>query len=193
MLDKYTRETAAKAIKGHMNSFISTKDSIVEKNRREYLASLGPGAQIPSYIKLSPENSERMNNALNTLKQGVTEIITSCIDTVAKSITAAPSTEALNTIQMLALRKNVTVDDIYSLIDKYGDNVQVHKTIRDIAEQHNIYINKSNEEEQYENLVNLQGVFDRMSLYKVDSYTRGYMSMVNIDVDNALGIEAAEE
>lgn len=105
-----------------------------ERSRKAHVVQLQPGSVIPgpgkiygdeeraAFMRKADEISLRAQNA---------------IDLSSKKIRAKmadpPSTDAVNSITMLQMRKHVTEDDLNNLVERYGDNYQTYKALASIA------------------------------------------------------------
>lgn len=58
----------------------------------------------------------------------------------------APSEEAVRTLQLVAMRENVSKDELLELQETYGSSYQAAKLIQDIAVKHNIHLAPTDQE-----------------------------------------------
>jgi len=164
-----------KAITREYNRMFRT---LSEDEYNEKLLALKPGENAPVKGKLSGARRERMEQKAAECRSKAADILNRELAAVNKKITAAPSTEAVNTISLLAMRdpKTIGPEVINTLLDEYGDNVQSYETIKDIAKQKGIVtdldgINHPLREQQ----ANIEAL--NKSLYKNLSLTHTEQSM----------------
>ena len=169
-----------------------------EADYNDKLLALKPGQPAPVKGKLSGVRRERMEEKAAECRSKAADIINRELAAVNKKITAAPSTEAVNTISLLAMRdpKTIGPEVINTLLDEYGDNVQSYETIKDIAKQKGIVkdldgINHPLREQQ----ANIEAL--SRSLYKAFdiNYTEaghdseGFTGLLNLSIDSAFDPE----
>ncbi len=123
-----------KAITREYNRMFRT---LSEDEYNEKLLALKPGENAPVKGKLTGARRERMEQKAAECRSKAADILNRELAAVNKKITAAPSTEAVNTITLLNMRdeKTITPELVYTLLDEYGDNVQSYEAIKDIAKR----------------------------------------------------------
>lgn len=137
----------------YVSSYKQLKDAAKERFIKSMMADGMKGARIPDDIPLTDEIKDEWFDIVETIRNEINGIIELRFNTLKKAMTDAPSTEALNSIMLLNMRKNVTEQDVTALIERYGNNPQCYYALRDIAQQHEVYWQGSNGIiEQYENL-----------------------------------------
>ena len=135
------------------SSYKQLKAAAKEQFIKDMMAEGMTGARIPDDVPLSDELQMQWNDIVESIRSEIKGIISLRYDTINKAITDAPSTDALNSIMLLNMRKNVKEEDITALMERYGKNPQCFYAIRDIAQAHELYWSGSNGiVEQYENL-----------------------------------------
>ena len=182
--------TQLKAItKGYADDF----KAISERSREERLKDLAPGSSIPASGKLYGDKAKNdFKVKADTYRARANEVIDKEPKSRNDKMTAAPSTEAVNTIQLLKMRNNLTEADINPLMKRYGDNTQVYDTLRDIAAQHGIHGYhleenplrvKANKLSDLKNSINNNLRVERAERgYASD----GFISFLNATIDDAL-------
>ena len=124
-------------LKAIMRDYNKTFRDLSNAEYNEKLLSLKPGENAPTKGKLTGTRRERMENKAAECRSKVADILNREMTEVNKKLTAAPSTEAVNTITLFNMRdsKSITPEMINTLLDEYGDNVQSYEAIKDIAKQ----------------------------------------------------------
>lgn len=166
---------------------------ISERSREERLKTLEPGAKIPASGVLYGDRAKAdFKVKADGYRTRANEIIDRELKVLNDKMTAAPSTEAVNTIQLLKMRKNLTEADINPLMERYGDNIQVYDTLRDIAAQHDINsyrLEQNPLRAKAEKLTDLRTSINNN--LRVERAERGYasdgfISFLNATIDDAL-------
>lgn len=124
------RPTLKKIVDDFADDFTRT----AEDSRKEYLQTLGPGSVVPGTgriydVKLRGKFVERSSRRAGDAHMAISRRI----DEVKRLMTDPPSTEAVNTITLLANRDNLTLQDLEFAAERYGDNYQAYKTLASIG------------------------------------------------------------
>ena len=113
--------------------------AICEASREECIKSLKPGSRMPATGVLHGEEARAKFRAkADSHRKEAVRIIDNELRILDNKMSAAPSTEAVNSLQVLKMRKKVTANEIESLMMRYGDNSLVHDALCDIAADHDI-------------------------------------------------------
>lgn len=105
-----------------------------ETSRNDYLKTLPAGARIPVTGKIyQSEKEEAFRDRAKEYRGKADDIFDELLSEVHEAMTKAPTTDAANTISLLSSRSNVTRGEIDHLVETYGDNYQVYRSIQDIA------------------------------------------------------------
>lgn len=191
MLNTYDKARANKELKQILNNYRSAYKKINDKNWNEYRDTLRPGQVIQSKIDLSLDNLEMLKKEADTCREKAQGVLQPLLDKIDKEISTAPSAEATNTIQLLALRSSITEADIDNLMKRYGDNVQAYKAIRDIAKEKDIAIYRPHPAEvERDNINHLLYNFEK----NPEGYGDGkdgitYLSFIESTIDRSLPAE----
>ena len=115
-----------KKLKEITTSYRNDYERICRDSREECLKEMKPGERIPKDgIIYGDEAKELFNAKAIEYRNNANALIDAELDAIRHKISEAPSTEALNSVSLMALRKNVTSENINDLISRYGDNVMV--------------------------------------------------------------------
>ena len=129
------RPTLKKILDDFADDYRRTSDA----SRKEYLQTLGPGAIVPGNgrIYIDKQRSEFMERTSNRAGDAHAAI-SRRVDEVKRRMTDPPSSEAVNTITLLANRDNLTLQDLEFAAERYGDNYQAFKTLASIGLKNSI-------------------------------------------------------
>lgn len=179
-------------LKAITNRYADEYEAICESSREEHIKNLKVGAPTPAKgILYGDAAKAKFKKKADSYRVQATSIIGNELKRLNDKMTAAPSTEAVNTIQLLKMRSNVTQGDIDALMKRYGDNAQVYDTLRDIAAQHNIrdYAFESNPlREQVEKLNVLKSNLNnnlRIERAERGYASKGFVNFLNAFIDDA--------
>ena len=110
-----------------------------EKSRIEELRTMRPGSVVPDNGKIFGDNARAaFNDTCEDLKGQVREVIETERKRVKKEVTEAPTVEAVNSISLLNMREGVPEEEVYNLIERYGDNYQAYQAISSIAKKNGL-------------------------------------------------------
>lgn len=112
-----------------------------EASRVEKLQSLAPGEMVPASGKIYGEDHrKRFEEQAAEIRHKGFDLIDKARSEINRDISAAPSADAVNALSMLALRSDVSQEEIDALLDSYGSNYQTYKAIRDVAGKHKRHV-----------------------------------------------------
>lgn len=159
-----------------------------ERSREAYVRTLAPGATVPAGGKFYDQASrDEFSSKCQGLREKARDILDGQLTEIRKQATAAPSADAVNSIQMLSMRKNITAKEVDDLLQTYGDNPMAYRTITDIAHDHGLYgWDKHPIEDQLEQVEYISRSFE--SAFTTPSAERGlagdgFCSMLNAQID----------
>lgn len=105
-----------------------------DDSRKTLIETLKPGAKIPDAGKIYGDAfRDQFIKTADEYKGRALKIIDDEIRTVNARLAEAPSTDAVNSISLLAMRQNVTIGEVERLLNTYGSNAQAYDAIKDIA------------------------------------------------------------
>lgn len=191
----YLDEKANKELKSILSQFVDAYRIVCENSRNAYMKTLAPGAQIPKEGMIYGEDfKDEFDSMCAGYRNKALEIVEKKLSELRDKTTEAPSTEAVNSIALLNMRKDITEDEIDNLLTRYGDNAQVWKTLVSIAKEHDIYTFRelNDLDEKVQTLVdlekNLEKTLSVMSALAGHA-TESFMSLIAMDIDKAFPIE----
>ena len=113
----------------------------VEATRASALLGLKPNAPAPPEGKIigDAERQAFEERAAKYRSKGY-DVIDSTRAAIRAQMGKAPSADAVNAVSMLSHRTDLTKEDVDALVDAYGSNYLTYEAIRDVAAQHEIFL-----------------------------------------------------
>ena len=114
-----------------------------ETAKETKLKNLGNYQTVPgdNYLRsFTPEDAAAFEEAIKPLKESGILLVAEYLEKIQKVRTEAPTSEAVNYVSMLKLKKDITEKDISNAVDVYGNNYIVYESIAAIAHDNEIYI-----------------------------------------------------
>lgn len=184
-------------LKSILSDTINSYRTACTDSRSAYMATLKAGARIPEENRLySTEARERFSAQCMENRHKVHDIFDSIKQELKQKTTAAPSTDAVNTISLLKARgDNLTPEEVHALLDQYGDNVQAFRAIKSIANEHKVYVYRDHPiDEKAKDIEGLERSIDNvLSPVSAESgrYTDGFLAIMNMSIDSCFPDDAA--
>lgn len=126
-------------LKAITNEYAKNYKEICEASRDDYMKSLNPGSPTPARdVLYGDEARAKFGKKADSHRAKAIMIIGNELRSLNEKMSAAPSTEAVNALKVLKMRKTVKADEVESLMMRYGDNSLVHDTLCEIAAEHDI-------------------------------------------------------
>lgn len=180
-------------LKKIVKNYYDDYDATCRISREERLKELRAGDPIPPEGRLYGKYKEQFQNRAYDYRNQAMKIIDDELNTINNELAKAPSTEAVNSISLLALRNHSTKKDFDNLLNVYGDNYQAFTTLKDLAIQKDIIPDLAFTE--HPTVIRKEMVeIARNSLFNSlwenktsdpDHNTEGYKELLNITIDNA--------
>ena len=189
-LEKYEAQHASNKLIEYLNTYKKRANNIIEKNRSDYMQTLTPGATVPYHLPLNEDYRAQLDAEIKGLRAKFKAEISPLLEKLKKDVAEAPTTEATNTISLLALRSDISESEIEFLLSQYGNNVQCYKAIKDIARKHDVNVYSENPTmEQYEKLSGLYSKLDSWNTIQAEEMSEGLLSMYELDINDALATD----
>ena len=165
-MEKYEQKALNQKLKGLADEYRQEYNRLHKASYDHYLKGMKPGEVIPANKAFYDQVYEGTFYTVCTdLKEKASGLIAGALKDLKTKANAAPTPEALATVQMVAMRKNITERDINRLMEAYGDNPITYTTLKDIAAQHDIHSYSDSPVdglfEQLNELENLQAQVER--------------------------------
>lgn len=171
------------------HEFVDEYKRATNASRERRLKELRPGESAPDNKPRFYQNDIRQSFAEWCEKQRakVDEIIAGEIKELDARITAPPSDEATNAINLFTKRNNIDKEEVSLMFDRYGNNVQSYNVIRDFANEHGVRVNMPHPDvDRRTSLLNLRDeLHGAISLSEAERgyATDGIASMVDLKID----------
>lgn len=194
MLSIYQRQIANRDLKKIIRDYQEGYKSACAASRDAYMKTLAPGEVVPQEGRIyQQKEKDAFESKCNGYKALANSTLDGLVSSLGETVTAAPSTDAVNAITLLSLQKNAGKKDIARLLDTYGKNVQAYKTIVSIAHERGIdeYPRMHPEEATLDSIESLRETLNSaLTLRNAETGHAGaFMSMVAAEVDNALPVD----
>lgn len=193
MISKYKSSIINRDLKQILSEYKDEYRIICSTSREKYMQTLPVGSQIPKEGMIyGQEYKQVFDESCKGYQAKAYKILSDAHSELKKEATEAPSTEAVNSLALLNMRKDITETEIEDLINRYGDNPQVWKTIRSIAGENGIRVSDHPINEQIRNIEGLMHTLN--STLSVASASKGhagdgFLSMVAMQIDDAFPVE----
>ena len=173
-----------------VDQFGETYRALCEASRAAFMASLRGGDRIPAPGHIyGKEFGEQFSAKCREFMDAAAAIIDEQTAVVREKLVEAPSTEAVNTVQLLALRDELTEEEVDGLLARYGENAQVFKAIVSVSAAKGLRGWKCPLDERLEDLngllVTLRRTFTLASA-EAGHASEGYLAMVKMQINSAL-------
>lgn len=185
----YSNEKANKELKSIISQFKDSYRIACDTSRNAYMKTLSAGAQIPREGFIYGDNFKAEFESMSSgYRDKVREIIGKNLSELREKMTEAPSTEAVNSITLLNMRKDVTENEIENLLSRYGDNHQARNTIVSIARNHGIY--NFGDDETTERIADLESLESNLTKsLSASTANDGLFAMMELDIDDVFPVE----
>lgn len=177
-------------LKQLVDEFGSAFQTIAEESRTALMRHSTAGERIPVPGRLyGNEYRAQFTARCDEIRGAVAAVINEQIDNIKATMAEAPSADAVNTVQMLALRDDITADEINVVLEKYGENYQAAKAIISVAASKGLRGWSCSADSRLEDLENLRSVMRRTinaTSAENGHASNGYLEMLKIQIDSAL-------
>ncbi len=189
-----TNKQANTQLKSIISEFRDGYDQICRSSREAYLKTLAPGATVPKEGLIhTTAGHEEFKAMAQKLREKADAIMEEALSSLREKMTAAPSTEAVNTLSVLNLRDDVTEDEIDSLLAKFSDSPQAWQSVLSIAKRagfrdflnHPVF-------DQLRKVEDLQKSLDSAltaSSAMTGRATNGFLALLEMQVDDTFSTE----
>lgn len=190
-----TNGYANKSLKDIFSQYIDDFAHACTESRNRVIRGMKPGDMLPKDgVIYGDEARAAFMDRCEELKGKAMAILQPELNAVKKAMTDSPPTEAVNTATLLRLRSNVASEEIFDLMDRYGENYQAYKALAAIAADNGVKGIPSHPiEGRAQSIEALAGTFDReINLQRAESghATRGFASIVEMSIDTTFPAES---
>lgn len=180
-----------KELKVIVDNFNKEFGEVSEESRIEYLQQLTPNSNVMSPQKgkiYGDRHRSTFEESCRAKRSAAALLIDKEINILNKKMSEAPTQDAVNSVTMLSMRKNITSEEIQKLLDAYGDNDMTRSTIIDLAKEHNVkdYIfDKPSTSERIKDLEGLKRSLNTgMSIQSAEQRGSAFIDWLKHDIDN---------
>ena len=190
-MDKFERARINKELKDVMHDFNEAYKFFCRTSREQYMKNLPAGSPVPAEGRIYTEESKNLYAVECTkLRDRARASLAKATSELKKNTTEAPSAEAVNSINLLKIRSDITEGEIMDLVDRYGSNVQAYKAIRSIAKENKIHVLGEHPEDiEMQNIENLSSSIDKAIVPTNDRISDGLVAMFNMSIDQTFPVE----
>lgn len=193
MLNIYQRQIANRDLKKIIRDYQEGYNNACAASRDAYMKTLAPGASVPQAGRIYRQTEkDEFKSKCNGYKALANAALDGLVSSLGSAVTAAPSTEAVNSITLLSMRANAEKKDFDRLLSAYGENVQAYKTIVSIAHDRGFeYPRTHPEEATLDGIESLRTTLNSaLTLENAEAgRAGGFMSMVAAEIDEALPVD----
>lgn len=189
-MNYFTKQRVNKDLKSLTSRFKDGYRITCESSRNAHMRTLSPGSPMPPQGIIYGDNIRKeFESECSGYRVKAREIIDEALQDLKKKETEAPTNEAVNSITLLNLRKEITENEIDDLLTRYGkDNPQAWRAINSIAYDHGIKVFKDHPVyEEIEAVEALGKTLEKtISLSSAESghASDGYITLVDEQIDN---------
>ena len=160
----FTEKDVNKKLKGLVDEYRNTYDSIAKSSRNFVLANLKPGEKVPEEgIIYLDHYKDQFKEKAKKIRADALQIIDDAKAKVELKMSEPPTTEMTNLVTMLKYRDDLTEQEVDSLLDKYSDNVQTFRAINSIAKEKGLIVGDASPlNDIVERMDNLKAVTNKM-------------------------------
>lgn len=160
-------------------------------SRMEYMSNLKAGATLPAEGRIYGDTwREAFSERAKGRAAEAEKLIAAAVAEARAAAARGPSTEAVNAVHLLALNPSANARDFALIMEKYGDNSQVNRTLVGLATDRKIHLPSSNPTmEKLEAMENL--AFNVHNIFSLGSIEQHSGALWNFMVEDA--IDAAFE
>ena len=163
-----------------------------DNSRDTLIDTLKPGSRLPEEGKIYGDAfRDQFKKDAAVHRDRALKIVDGEIKAINAKLTAAPSTDAVNSIMMLRMKQHVTRADIDRLMSVYGSNPLAYDTLRDVAYDNGIRDLPENPlTVKAERLTDVRSSIEKtLNIHQAEAghASDGFLAMMDAVIDDALG------
>ena len=183
-----------KDLKTIISQYLDDYKAICNSSRNDYIKTLVPGSPVPPEGAIyTDEKKSEFRSIVDGYRTKAFSIIDKAYEDLKDKSTAAPSSDAVNSIALLNMRKEISEKDISDLLNAYGDNYQAYSTINSIARDHGIKTFKDHRiKEDMDGVGEIESAMDKFINYQRTTSGRsgdGLRAMIEARIDEVFPVE----
>ena len=164
MILDYQIRDAKKSIKEELRNLLKNCENISADSRAEYVRSMPSGSLVVPDAYLYTEGAKAdIEKATTKARENIKATLDGLYSKISDEVTAPPTQDAVNTIQLLKMRNNISADEFILYANKYGNNALVNSMLSEIAKDKelNVQISKPKELALAEGITSFSGQIDK--------------------------------
>lgn len=188
-----TKKEANFRLKNLVDTFGQDFETSAEASRVAFMQSARGGDMIPVPGRFySEEARDQFQERCLGYAAQAQQIIDTMTTTLRTVLAEAPSEEAVRVIQLLMLRKDLTEEEIYNLLEVYGDNAQAYKAIASVAAEKGLFVTPCPVDQRLKTYADLAASLEKTftaTSAEGGHASDGYLSMLKWMIDNVIPVE----
>lgn len=199
MILDYEIRDARKSIKEELRNLLKNCENISADSRAEYVRNMPQGSLvIPEMYIYTDGAKAEIEKATTKARESIKATLDNIYDKISEEVTAPPSQDAINTIQLLKMRSDISENEFMLYADKYKDNALANSMLQEIAHEKNLKVNieDSKEMTMAKNLARYYDEIEKtINTYDAEHGKINAISIIGLesDLDYSLGVEGDSE
>lgn len=178
-----------KQLKKIIEDFNKQFQIVSENSRNDYISTLKANETVPAKGKIYGDSYRAsFKKDCEKINADAAKLIDDEIYSLSRRMSLAPSQDAVNAVQMLSMRTNISDTEIQKMLNRYGDNDMARSTIIDIAGSHgnhNYDFERPGTEERIQDLEGLKSSLKNAFTDKsAENRGIGFYSILNAEIDS---------
>ena len=154
-------------------ALMAAKDEI-NKQLAEWRETYTEKAIQPMYADAMEDYAGLRKIAVEKLEAAIVDVEKEKREQYRKIALTAPTDEQLRLIQALSLRDDLTADEVYTISEQLGGNLQAMKALGSVARQAGIHFPRTITTEEFESALDKATQYARNVLNSIDAPNLGY-------------------
>lgn len=199
MILNYEIRNARESIKTELRELLKNCERISADSRAEYVRNMPQGSiVIPDLFIYTDGAKTEIEKATTKARESIKATLDNIYDKVSEEVTAPPSQDAINTIQLLKMRSDISESEFMLYADKYKDNPLANSLLQEIAKEKELKVDieESKEMTLANNLVHFwEEIETSITPYNAEKGNISAISIVGLesDLNYVLGGEGDSE
>lgn len=146
----------------------------IDKQLAEWRETYTEKAIQPMYQNAMEDYAGLRKIAVDKLEAAIADVEKEKREQYRKIALTAPTDEQLRLIQALSFRDDLTADEVYTISEQLGDNLQAMKALGSVARQAGIHFPRTITTEEFEDALGKAAQYAHDVLYSIDKPELGY-------------------
>lgn len=199
MILDYEIRDARKSIKSELRDLLKNCERISADSRAEYVRNMPQGSVVvPDMFIYTDGAKAEIEKATTKARESIKATLDNIYDKISEEVTAPPSQDAINTIQLLKMRNEISEQEFLLYADKYKNNALANSMLQEIAHEKDLKVNIEDNKEMAmaKNLVRYYEEIEKtINTYDAEHGKINAISIIGLesDLDYSLGVEGDGE